>query len=91
MESRAFGTGRNRTFYKKIGLTPTDAITLPFGLLPGVFGIFLNVSEYGQYQYYPTLEPINLSSSEWSMLMVLVLALISLLPLAYLKRRIDLD
>ena len=91
MESRAFGTGKNRTFFKEIGLTPTDVITLLFGFLPGALGVFLSVSGYGQYQYYPTLEPINLSSSEWSMLVVLVLALSALLPMAYLKRRIDLD
>jgi len=91
MESRAFGTGRNRTFYKKIGLSPTDIVTLPFGLLPGALGIFMVISGCGQYRYYPTLEPINLSSIEWYMLAVLVFALTALLPLAYLKRSIDLD
>ena len=68
-----------------------DVITLVFALLPGALGIFMRLSEYGDYQYYPTLGGITLSSLEWSMLVLLVFLLSVILLLAYLKRRVDLD
>ena len=91
MESRAFGTGRHRTFYKNIRFSPIDITTLVLVLLPCVLGIFMGVSGYGQYQYYPTLEGIGLSRLEWFLLPLLVFVLLIILPLAYLKQRVDLD
>ena len=91
MESRAFGTGRNRTFYKGIGMSRTDAITLAFAFLPCALGIVMRLSGYGNYQYYPTLGWVTLSSLEWSLLVLLVFLLSAILLLAYVKRRVDLD
>lgn len=91
MESRAFGTGRGRTSYKEIGLSLTDAITLLFALLPVALGIFMGIAGYGQYEYYPTLGKIGLSIPEWFMLAILLVVLSAILPLAYIKRRVDLD
>jgi len=91
MESRAFGIGQRRTFYKEIKMTRMDAVTLVFGILPLAFGIFMRLRRYGDYQYYPTLEAINLSSSECFLLSILVLLLVAILPLALVKRRIELD
>ena len=91
MESRAFGAGRNRTYYKEIGLSLIDVITLVFVLLPCALGIFMSLSGYGQYQYYPTIQRISLSSLEWSLLALLMFGLASILPLAYVKQRVDLD
>lgn len=91
MESRAFGTGQRRTFYREIKMTRMDAVTLVFGILPVAFGIFLRLWGYGDYQYYPTLEAINISSSECFLLSILVLLLVAILPLALIKRRIELD
>lgn len=91
MESRAFGTGRGRTFYKDIRLTLTDTVTLVFAFLPAALGIFMSVSGYGQYQYYPTVQRVSLSGPEWSLLGLMAALLLSILPLAYIKRRVDLD
>jgi len=91
MESRAFGTGRNRTFYRDISFSPTDVTTLVFCLLPGVLGVFMGLNGYGQYQYYPTVSWMNPAGWEAWLLGLMTLLLLSLLPLAYLKRRVDLD
>jgi len=91
MESRAFGSGTRRTFYKEIRLSLIDTFTLSFACLPLAFGIFMRLSGYGDYQYYPTLEGINLNGLEWSMLIVLILLLSTVVPLASLKRRVELD
>jgi len=91
MESRAFGTGQNRTFYKSIGISLIDAVTLAFALAPCGLGIVMRLSGYGDYQYYPTLDWIALSGLEWSLLVLLVLLLSAILLLAYVKERVDLD
>lgn len=91
MESRAFGTGQRRTFYKEIKMTRMDAVTLAFGILPLAFGIYMRLRGYGDYQYYPTLEAVNLGSSECFLLSMLVLLLVAILPLAFLKRMVELD
>ena len=91
MESRAFGSGEKRTFYKEIGFTRMDMVTLVFGFLTIAFGIFISLSGYGDYQYYPTLSGINISGIGWLMLILLILLLLSIIPLAFMKRRVDLD
>jgi energy-coupling factor transport system permease protein len=91
MESLAFGSGDNRTFYKEIRVSRMDAVTLIFGFLTCAFGIFMSLSGYGDFQYYPTLEGINISIMEWSMLSLLMLLLLSVVLLAFVKRSVDLD
>jgi hypothetical protein len=68
-----------------------DAITLIIGFLTCAFGIFMCLSGYGDYQYYPTVEGISISGLEWSMLSLLMLLLLSVVFLAFVKRSIDLD
>ena len=91
MESRAFGAGKKRTFYKGIGMSLVDTITVVFVLLPCALGVVMRLSGYGDYQYYPTLGGITLSNQEWSLLVLLVLLLSAILLLAYVKGRVDLD
>ena len=91
MESRAFGTGRNRTFYKSIRFSLIDIITLVLMFLPGALGIFMTVSGYGQYEYYPTIQRVSLTGLEWLLLAILVFTLLVMIPMSYLKQRVDLD
>lgn len=91
MESRAFGSGTKRTFYKDIKTSRIDIVTLIFGFAPCALGILMLILGYGGYQYYPTLGGMNLSGPEWSMLPILALTVSSVVFLAFLKRRIDLD
>jgi energy-coupling factor transport system permease protein len=91
MESRAFGTGRNRTFYRDIGFSLTDVSTVVFSFLPAALGVFMSLSGYGQYHYYPTVSWLNPSGREVWLLGLMAILLVALLPLAYLKQRVDLD
>ena len=85
MEARAFGTGQDRTFYRDIRMTRVDVVTLGAVLLTLLFGIFMLSQGYGNYQYYPTMEAISLSSPECLMLFILALLLATILPLSYVK------
>jgi energy-coupling factor transport system permease protein len=91
MESRAFGSGRKRTFYRDLGFSPTDVTTVVFSLLPAVLGIFMGLNGYGQYQYYPTVSWVSPTGWEAWLLGLMAALLVALLPLAHLKQRVDLD
>jgi len=91
MESRAFGSGEKRTYYKEIKLSKPDIPILISGFLPLVLGIFMRWWGQGDYQYYPTLGKISLDGFEYSMLALLMLLLCMMVFLALLKKRIELD
>lgn len=91
MESRAFGSGKNRTFYKELKMTRFDTIVLVFALLPLALGIGMRCLGQGGYEYYPVLPGISFTQLEAIMLIGLVLSLNMVFILASLKRRIDLD
>lgn len=88
MESRAFGTGAKRTFFKEIRLTVLDvvAIIVAFGSL--ALGIFISVAGYGNYQYYPTLGNPGIGAVGWLLIISLALLLFLIVPVAEIKRRI---
>jgi energy-coupling factor transport system permease protein len=91
MESRAFGTGSKRTFYRDISFSPADVTALVFSLLPGALGVFMALNGYGQYQYYTGPPWTGLSPTEWWLTGLMVLLIVALVPLSYLKQRVSLD
>lgn len=91
MESRAFGHGGKRTFYNEIKLSKVDAQILIVSLLPLALGIVMWWLGQGDYQYYPALAKISLGGFEYFMLALLVLSLGLMIPLAFIKKRIELD
>jgi len=91
MESRAFGSGKNRTFYKELTMTRLDVVALAFALAPAVLGISMRCSGQGGYEYYPVLQEISFTELEAIMLISLLLLLNMVFILAHLKRRFDLD
>ena len=91
MESRAFGSGGKRTFYKPIRFAGRDALALTLGFLAAALGIFMRLWGYGDYQYYPALGGIGAGALEWSMLGLLVLLLLSGVFLAAGRREAGLD
>ncbi len=91
MESRAFGCGQKRSFYKEITLSRLDALALAVSFLPIVLGIIMRCFGYGIYQYYPALERLSIGGLEGFMLALMVFLLIIIVPIALLKKRIDLD
>ena len=91
MESRAFGSGDKRTFYKETKISRIDAITLILGFFTLAFGIFICLSGHGDYQYYPTFTGINTGGMEYLMSGLLILFLLSIMFMAFVKRSVDLD
>lgn len=91
MESRAFGSGEKRTFYKEVKLSKLDVPALIFGFLPLALGTFMRWWGQGDYRYYPALEKISLDGFECSMLALLLFLLCMMVSLAFLKKRIELD
>ncbi len=91
MEARAFGNGQKRAFYKEINISRIDAVTLVVGLLPLAAGIAVRVLGFGDYQYYPKLSAIGLEGWGWLIPAIILLLLAAVVPLAFLKRRVELD
>jgi len=91
MESRAFGTGRGRTFYRDIKMTRTDIATVVFAFLPLALGIYLVASGILSYRYYPTAQAIEMSGTDWALFALMAVLLLMIMPLSYIKRRVDLD
>jgi len=91
MESRAFGTGQGRTFYKELTLSGLDIAMLALGFITLFFGLLLFFSGYGAYSYYPQLSSINIEAAGWTRLAGLMSLLLSVVPLAFIKRRVDFD
>jgi energy-coupling factor transport system permease protein len=91
MEARAFGSGQKRVFYKDINISKMDAVTLGVGLLPLAAGIAVRVLGYGGYQYYPNLTSIGFGGWGWVMPAIMIVLLVAILPLAFLRRRAELD
>jgi energy-coupling factor transport system permease protein len=89
MEARAFGSGQKRVFYKEINISKIDAVALGVGILPLAAGIAFRVLGYGDYQYYPNLSAIG--AGGWLIPVIILLLLAAVLPLAFLKRRVELD
>ena len=91
MEARAFGSGRKRTLYKNITISPMDMITLGLAVLPLALGILMRVWGYGDYQYYPTMTAIGFGYQEYVLLCILAVALVSAALTGFLKRKVELD
>jgi energy-coupling factor transport system permease protein len=91
MEARAFGTGQKRVFYRDIKMSLLDLATLGVVMIPLFAGVILRIMKYGSYQFYPALEITNPALLEWVLLLILAFILLAIIPLAFLKRRMELD
>jgi energy-coupling factor transport system permease protein len=87
METRGFGNSGKRTYYREIRFSKTDIFILMVIALTLGFGILIGISGYGTYQYYPALARLNISVGEGLIYCVLSVLILSIIPLAYLKRR----
>jgi len=91
MEARAFGTGQNRTYYKNVVLSGFDWLILVCVLLPLVAGILIRVFGYGDYEYFPVLQSIHFEGVPFILLGILLMLLLSVIPLAFIQRRVEFD
>jgi len=91
MESRAFGNGIRRTFYKEMKVSQLDILTIVSGFLLLMLGILMRYYGYGGYRYYPTLEAINPDGLELALLALLVLLISGLALWALVKKGLEID
>jgi len=91
MEARAFGSGTRRSFYKEIKLTPADVLMLAVSLISLVLGILIRCLGQGDYRYYPALQPFDAGSFEWHFPAALVILIVAMVPLAMMKKGLDID
>jgi energy-coupling factor transport system permease protein len=91
MEARAFGALQKRVFYKPITISPLDFACLIAAILPLVLGIVICAMGSGSYEFYPTLSTPWLSSQRYALLVMMSICLVAILPLAILKKRVELD
>ncbi len=91
MEARAFGSGTRRSFYKEIKLTPADVLMLAVSLISLVLGILIRCLGQGDYRYYPALQPFDAGSFEWHFPAALVILIVAMVPLAMMKKRLEID
>jgi energy-coupling factor transport system permease protein len=91
MESRAFGLGVKRTYYKEIRVSRLDAVALVSTMLPLATGITARIYGFGDYQFYPTLEAISPGFGGIFLPSLLWLLLLLIWPLALIQRRVELD
>ncbi len=91
MESRGFGSGKGRTFYKDISFNKFDYFLSVSGISPLIIGVYIRWAGYGNYQYYPRLDPILVSKGEFSILLCLAFLLSMVILLPFLRGRVFLD
>ena len=91
MESHAFGAGKKRTYYREIVTTPLGIVTIVAGLLPLFYGACLRITGFGNYRYYPSLQSIAPSVTEWLLLLNLAVFLLAIIPLGWMRKRWELD
>ncbi len=91
MESRAFGSGNGRTFYKGLSMRRVDVVALALALCPAAFGIVLRCLGGGGYEYYPVYQPIGFALSDVITMITLAFLSNALFFLARLEEKIGLD
>jgi energy-coupling factor transport system permease protein len=87
MEARAFGSTGKRTHYKEIRFGKTDIFALLIIMCACGLGIFTGISGYGDYQYYPSLAPLDMSYREILFFCIIIFLFLSIIPIACLNRR----
>ena len=91
MESRAFGTGSKRTYFKRLPVTVFDAATIVIAFFPLLWGILVTSQGYGGYDAYANWR-IGMPGMVEIIWMTVLLAASTTLAFAGLsKRRFDLD
>ncbi len=91
MESRAFGTGSKRTYFKRLHVTPFDVATILAAFFPLLWGILIVTQGYGDYDAYTNWRIGMPEASELVLMFVLLASSIMLSVAGLAKRRFDLD
>ena len=80
MESRAFGSGKGRTFYREVAFSRWDKVMALIMLSPLALGLAGRLAfGLGTYQYYPSLQPFALEPLS-ALALVMVVLVLNTLP-----------
>jgi energy-coupling factor transport system permease protein len=91
MESRAFGSGKTRVFYKAMNINRLDWLGLVLCLVALMSSILVTVKGWADYQYFPTFSDFGLTASGWWFLTVILVLITAIVPLAWVAKRRQID
>jgi energy-coupling factor transport system permease protein len=91
MESRAFGSGRTRVFFKPMKIGSLDWLVLTLNIVVIIMVSIAAWQGWTAYQYYPTFDELGLNTIESSVLAVLLILIISIVPAAWVAKRRQFD
>lgn len=89
MESRAFGSMKDRTLYFDAPLTRFDMVVVVAALLPLILSALFFIAGIGSYSFYPRLDPVIINAEYLVIIATIVLSVLAVALLSPLKRRID--
>jgi energy-coupling factor transport system permease protein len=87
MEARAFGSGTNRVFYKPLVLTIHNWLGLILLTLAVVLAVILTCLGLAAYSYFPSFDPLEVSSIEGCFLVLLTIMICPMIPLTLFGKR----
>jgi energy-coupling factor transport system permease protein len=91
MESRAFGSGKTRVFYKLMRIKGLEWLALSLSLLAVGLAVLIAWNGWAAYQYFPTADRFALTGNGWRLLIVLWILAVSIVPLAWIAGRQPVD
>jgi len=91
MESRAFGSGKTRVFFKPMKLSHLDRLGLALSILAVITTAVVAWKGWTAYRYYPTFDQFGLNGTEASVLAILLILLTSIVPVAWIAKRRKFD
>jgi energy-coupling factor transport system permease protein len=89
MESRAFGSMKDRTLYFDAPLTRFDRAVVLCALLPLIVAVLFFVAGIGVYSFYPRLDPIMVNLQYVGTVAAIAISVLAVAIIAPFKRRID--
>jgi energy-coupling factor transport system permease protein len=91
MESRAFGAGKSRSFYKPVRIKTADWVGLSLCFLAVMTSVIMSLNGWAPFRYYPVFDSFALNSFELWLLGLLVVLITSIIPLALITRSQQID
>jgi energy-coupling factor transport system permease protein len=91
MESRAFGSGKPRVYYKPVRINNLDWLGLIFCILAVVTVLIMSFIGWADYQYYPVFDSFRLDLTERRLLSLLIILVLGIIPLALVEKRLQND
>ena len=88
MESRAFGCSKKRTFYKDSILSKVEFSIITLTISSVLMIAYIKSAGFGDYSYYPTLNPILLTYNEMLLMGGFLGLILSIIPLTKINSKL---